>query len=649
MKIEVGARRARMKVRSTYRLRGVAGRFGGERTLVAVKTSRGWRVARETRSRGRHPWEIGRFVRTRSRHFTVLAPAGLELAGLSTALEAGRDALGRVLDTGPAVRRSLVLVAGSASDARRMTSGIRGVESLAAITDSQVRESGAARRAAKVVAQRVLVVWPVFRELDPAGRARIVTHELTHAALAGQTSGRTPAWLVEGMALYTSRDRRVGEAARALARTPDAVLSLSDSRGRTGSPGSPGRASARPTRTPRPRPTTSSSATARTGSSSSTGRTTARRSAARPGIRGRATAPSGPRSGCRSPGWTGTCARGRAPTPEGPEAGRHTPGAMPELPEVETIRRHLAPHVEGRRLTALRISDPRWSLPLAPGALASAVEGRRVEALSRRGKYLIWDLEDDVHLLVHLRMTGTLLLGDDADYARVTFELDDGAQRLVFSDPRRFGTGELAVGPEALGAFLGARLGLEPFDPAFTARHLRALARASRAPVKAFLLDQRKIAGVGNIYADEALHRAGIHPERPANRLKPAQVAALRDAVVASLADGIACQGGDDRRLPPPRRRPRGLPGRVPRAPARGRAVPRVRDARAQARGRRAGDLRLRALPTETSALVPVGVEVFARPHFAGARPGRVSPGRTSLALVPVGFRPAGLRWRSSR
>jgi formamidopyrimidine-DNA glycosylase len=224
---------------------------------------------------------------------------------------------------------------------------------------------------------------------------------------------------------------------------------------------------------------------------------------------------------------------------------------MPELPEVETIRRNLAPHVEGRTLERLQILDARWSRPLAPRELADAVEGRVVERLGRRGKYLIWELSGEAYLLVHLRMTGTLLLdpGEPA-HNRVWFELGD--HRLAFTDPRRFGTGELALGEDALEGFLAARLGVEPLDGEFTAEHLHGLARASRAPIKAFLLDQKRVAGVGNIYADEALFRARIHPLRPANRLTRAQTAALRDAVVASLEAGIAAKGAtiDDFRDP---------------------------------------------------------------------------------------------------
>ena len=150
---------------------------------------------------------------------------------------------------------------------------------------------------------------------------------------------------------------------------------------------------------------------------------------------------------------------------------------------------------------------------------ADALEGRGLERLGRRGKYLVWELEDEVHLLMHLRMTGTLLL--DADGRRRTraccFALDDGAQ-LRYGDVRRFGTGELALGGEALAEFF--RRGSASSRSARTSRrrHLRALARGRRAPVKAILLDQRRIAGVGNIYADEALFRARIHPLRPAGR-----------------------------------------------------------------------------------------------------------------------------------
>jgi formamidopyrimidine-DNA glycosylase len=241
---------------------------------------------------------------------------------------------------------------------------------------------------------------------------------------------------------------------------------------------------------------------------------------------------------------------------------------MPELPEVETIRRQLAPLVEGRELERLQILDPRWSRPLAPEALASALVGRRIERLGRRGKYLLWSFQDEVHLAQHLRMTGSVLSDPDPEpaHTRVRMLLGvagptarGGARvargggplgagrgtplRLAIVDPRRFGTGELLLGDAAMEAFFAARLGLEPFDERFTVAHMRALAKGRTAPIKALLLDQRRIAGVGNIYADEALFRAGIHPRRPAGGLSADQLGRLREAVIGALAAGIDARG----------------------------------------------------------------------------------------------------------
>ena len=226
---------------------------------------------------------------------------------------------------------------------------------------------------------------------------------------------------------------------------------------------------------------------------------------------------------------------------------------MPELPEVETIRRRLAPLVEKRTLRAVEIADPRWCEPLDANALTDALVGRRVERLDRRGKYLIWEAQDEVFLLMHLRMTGTVLYdpAPETPYVRVRLTLDDG-HRLSFADPRRFGTGELALGRPALDAFFKARLGIEPLGAHFTSDHLFTLTRNRRTPIKAFLLDQRRIAGVGNIYANEALFRARIHPLRAAGQLKRRQVAALRDAVIGALSAGVDAGGAsiDDFRHP---------------------------------------------------------------------------------------------------
>ncbi len=226
---------------------------------------------------------------------------------------------------------------------------------------------------------------------------------------------------------------------------------------------------------------------------------------------------------------------------------------MPELPEVETIRRGLEPSVAGRRVVSLHISDPRWCAPLAPEELRDAVEGRLVERLGRRGKWLVFELEDEVYLITHLRMTGTLLYDPPAHapYQRVVFVLDDGHE-VRFCDPRRFGTGELVIGEAARDAFFAARVGVEPLDGGLDGEVLWTLARGRRAPVKAFLLDQRRIAGVGNIYADEALFRARIHPLRPVGTLKRAQCDALAGAVRDALGAGLQAGGAtiDDFRHP---------------------------------------------------------------------------------------------------
>lgn len=217
---------------------------------------------------------------------------------------------------------------------------------------------------------------------------------------------------------------------------------------------------------------------------------------------------------------------------------------MPELPEVETIRRQLAPAVEGRRLVRFEVLDPRWCEPLAPQALADAVLGREVERLVRHGKYLDWQLSGEIHLLMHLRMTGTLLLeaGEPPRYARVRIEFDD-LKNLWLSDPRRFGTGQLVVGDAELERFVAARLGIEPFDERFGGAHLRSLAKGRRGPIKSFLLDQRNLAGVGNIYADEALWRARLHWARSTATLTRAEAARVVEAVRGVLGDALDAGG----------------------------------------------------------------------------------------------------------
>jgi formamidopyrimidine-DNA glycosylase len=217
---------------------------------------------------------------------------------------------------------------------------------------------------------------------------------------------------------------------------------------------------------------------------------------------------------------------------------------LPELPEVETIRRQLAPHLEGRTLVDVEILDPRWTRPVPPDPVEEDLRGRVVEQVGRAGKYLVWRLTGERFLLIHLRMTGALLFDPPVDppHTRVRFTLDEG-HRVAYNDPRRFGTGHLVDGEGARDAYLGDRLGIEPLTPDFTAEHLREIARGRRAPVKSFILDQRRIAGVGNIYADEALFRARIHPLRAAGTLKRPQLEALREAIEHALAAGIDAKG----------------------------------------------------------------------------------------------------------
>jgi formamidopyrimidine-DNA glycosylase len=220
---------------------------------------------------------------------------------------------------------------------------------------------------------------------------------------------------------------------------------------------------------------------------------------------------------------------------------------MPELPEVETVRRTLEPLLVGRTLERVTILDPRLTRPFDPGRVAGELEGERVEALQRRGKYLVVRFQSGRVLLIHLRMTGQLLHGNgepplDVDaHRRAVVRLDDGSD-VVYRDVRRFGTW-LLVEPDAVGPYLEERVGREPLSRSFTPLRLSESLAGRRAPVKAALLDQRRLAGVGNIYADEALWRAGIHPLRPAGELGDDEIRALHEGIRAALRAGIARQG----------------------------------------------------------------------------------------------------------
>ncbi len=219
---------------------------------------------------------------------------------------------------------------------------------------------------------------------------------------------------------------------------------------------------------------------------------------------------------------------------------------MPELPEVETIRLALEPHVVGRRFERVQIDDPRLVRPFEPTAVAAALEGERVAKLDRRGKYLIVLFESGRVLLIHLRMTGSLRhaaagsLADDP-HRRAVVTLDDGSD-VAYRDVRRFGTWHL-LEPDEVDGYLAQRLGCEPLERTFTARRLAERLEGRRAPVKAALLDQRTVAGLGNIYVDEALWRARLHPLRPAETLDAGEITHLTRGIREALRAGIARQG----------------------------------------------------------------------------------------------------------
>ncbi len=193
---------------------------------------------------------------------------------------------------------------------------------------------------------------------------------------------------------------------------------------------------------------------------------------------------------------------------------------MPELPEVEVIRRGLAPLLVGRRFLGLEVGDKRLRQQSPPQELRRWVVGRRLEKLERRGKYLRFDLEGGVTLIIHLGMTGRLLAGPPPapplPHIHLVFEVEGGLN-LYFQDVRRFG--QVLVFPPGIRPAPLDQVGPEPFSPAVTASWLMARAQRRSRPIKNFLLDARVMAGIGNIYACEILFAAGLHPATPAGRL----------------------------------------------------------------------------------------------------------------------------------
>jgi formamidopyrimidine-DNA glycosylase len=219
---------------------------------------------------------------------------------------------------------------------------------------------------------------------------------------------------------------------------------------------------------------------------------------------------------------------------------------LPELPEVETVVADLRPHLTGRAIVDAEIAHPAIVRHPHPEAFLAGIRGRRIASLGRRGKYILAQLDEDELLVVHLGMTGQLRFSEPAEarlnHTHAVFHLDDGHQ-LRYRDVRRFG--RLLLGTEAGLRAAGKlpRLGPEPLDADFTARDLYLRLRGRTAPLKALLLNQAVLAGVGNIYADEACFRARVRPDRPAGRLSRPAVSRLHQSLRDSLLMGIANRG----------------------------------------------------------------------------------------------------------
>lgn len=224
---------------------------------------------------------------------------------------------------------------------------------------------------------------------------------------------------------------------------------------------------------------------------------------------------------------------------------------MPELPEVETVRRGLAPHLEGHVIARAEARRPDLRWPLPPD-LVQVLTGARVVALRRRSKYILAELQDRGSLLLHLGMSGRMVIEGETQgefhrdpailprHDHVVLWTDQGT-RITFNDARRFGMVDL-VAPDAVHPLL-AHLGPEPLEPGFSPEVLARAFAGRRTPVKAALLDQRIVAGLGNIYVSEALFRAGIDPRRLAGQIGGAEIAALVGHIRAVLEEAILAGG----------------------------------------------------------------------------------------------------------
>lgn len=226
---------------------------------------------------------------------------------------------------------------------------------------------------------------------------------------------------------------------------------------------------------------------------------------------------------------------------------------MPELPEVETVRRGLAPVMEGAVIARAAVNRPDLRWPFPPD-MAARLTGQRVLGLRRRSKYILADLSGGETLLIHLGMSGRMLVSGDAlgrfvhdhpspeKHDHVVLDLDNGA-RVTFNDPRRFGAMDLLPTASAETHKLLASIGPEPFGNDFNEPHLVAALRSRNTPVKSALLDQHVVAGLGNIYVCETLFRAGIDPRRKTGRISAARVAALVPVIRQVLSEAIEAGG----------------------------------------------------------------------------------------------------------
>lgn len=219
---------------------------------------------------------------------------------------------------------------------------------------------------------------------------------------------------------------------------------------------------------------------------------------------------------------------------------------MPELPEVETLRRGLAQSLPGTGVRAVRVKETRLRRPVRARRLRSRLMTRPILAVQRRSKYLLVEFEGDAYMVVHLGMSGTLTLVEAPtpleSHVHVVFELDDGRE-LRFRDPRRFGWVDALSRAELASDASFTTLGPEPLSESWRTESLVEAARGRRVPVKSFLMDAKVVVGVGNIYASEALYRAGVHPRRAAGRIAEPRWSKVHGAVREVLREAIENRG----------------------------------------------------------------------------------------------------------